>query len=228
MPPRSRYKGESNCYDIANHKVYLGDMIYSWGRGDDLTGWTVVGATISSDGQMNLYDATPGGGAAQAYITLPNSAGEFRATVSCKFTRQSDDNSASVAFASHLCPVTTSVVNGMGWYTSNAASFLAWRNMNYGGSLNGFTVPFAPQVSVEYQFDIIMTDKMILLLINNILMASISVSTIGSAPLSSTPASDFRTANKVFILYTAHGAGLISHYRVREIRVSRLVGVSSM
>jgi len=223
-----RYTGQSNAYDIPNNIIYLGSLEYAWDVGDSLVGWTLGGntvPTIAVDGRMRLYDATPGGGSSSAAIVIPNTKGQMLTVINFKFTRMLDDTSTGVAFAFHISSITT-VVNGMGWYTTNALSNFAWRNSNYGGSLNAFTVPFAPVAGVEYSCSLIKTSNAVMVLINGELKATILVSAKGSAPLANTPLNDFMADNKNIVFYTAHGAGEVSHYRVRDIRVSRQVGKS--
>jgi hypothetical protein len=204
-------------------------MIWSWQVGNDLTGWTLGGATvptISADGQIDLYDATNlANQTSSAYFTLLNTLGQLYCIFHCKFTRQADDTGADdYEFLAQIAPI-ISAGRGLYWRGSNAVSYHVWYNNNYGGNSVALTYP-APVVGQEHDLSIILTPKSSIVIMDNIKINEILTSNIGGAVLSATPYNDWLTANKTINFFVRHQAGQVSHYRVRDIRVSRLVGVS--
>jgi len=231
MPPRpSRYAGEFVVKDIANNRQYLADLLWKWDVGDDLTGWTLGGTTVPTivaNGRIDIFDNTAGAATSFAYRQFANSSGRFDVVISFKFTRMNDDTLVNVAFTAQWTP-TLNVANGFAFYTAAGTSYIAWRNNNYGGSLNVFASAFAPVIGVEHQCDMILTPTTALIMVDGVLRAEIKRSNKGTAPLSATPEQDMNAVNKIFEIHCGHAAGQVSHFQVRDIKVGRLVGVGDV
>ena len=221
-----KYVGQSNAYDIPNNIIYLGDLLFSWDTGDSLVGWTLGGntvPTIAVDGRMRLYDATAGGGNSNAYYTIPNSKGALWHVVSAKLTRMVDDTSTDSRAMIFQFGGVTSFDRGHEWAhrgTSNQILY-AWLNQGAVGALA--LASDVPAAGVETRIDLVLTPKGVIFLADGVQKYQFPVS---MSPLSpSALQSDF-AGDKVIRFQVGHAAGQVSHWRVRDIRVSRLVGQS--
>jgi hypothetical protein len=227
---RSRFVGEANAYDVTNGRVYLGDLCYSWGLGDSLAAFTLGGTTaptLSMDGQIDIYDATPAAGSSSYLrILLPNVSGEFLSIVHFKMTRHIDDTSLSNINYFAIMDATTTGGLGYNYDGSTPTLYRMWSNSVGGGTLGSIAYPLV--ASQEYVFNIVKTPSKILFIMNNVLVSSLAVSVKGSSSMSLTPQQSWRAMSKYLIFYISHQLNQISHYRVREIRVSKLVGIGSM
>ena len=222
-----KYVGQSNAYDIPNNVIYMGDLLYAWDVGDDLTGWllgSTTPPTIAADGRLRLYSATPAGGGSSAQIVVPNTLGELLCIHHFKLTRMIDDTSTS--FAAFYSGLSDNVPNGgLLWrYSATPSMWGMWWNygtLGYAANMSRILTP-----GQEYSLDIVKTPKSVIWLIDNVKVLETPVGVKGTAPLSSTPLNFWRTINKYVNFYTAQAAGQVTHYRVRDIRVSRYVGQS--
>jgi len=222
-----KYVGQSNAYDIPNNVIYMGDLLYAWDVGDPLTGWTLGGITvptIAADGRIRLYDNTPAGGSSSGRIVIPNTLGELLCILHFKATRMIDDTSTNDN--SLYCGLADSVPAGGALWNYRALAptmWGMWRNPTLGYSASMSRILTQGQ---EYSLDIVKTAKEIVWLIDNVKVLETPVGVKGTAPLSSTPQNFMRTTLKYVNFYVDHAAGQVSHWRVRDIRVSRLVGKS--
>jgi len=226
MPRNSRFVGESNAYDIANNITYLGDLVY-YNPGDNLTGWTLGGATsptISADGQIDLFDNTNlANQASYCYYTLPNTNGQFFNIFHVKFTKQSDDTSTdSSRFIVAISSTTITPSSGHQLADKVAGTYHPWLN-SAGVGVNNLTT-FALSASIEVNLDLVMTSKHALILLDNVLYDIIEIGNDGGANLGATPNMDFKGDNKILWLWVRHDAGAVSHFKVRDIRIARCVG----
>jgi len=226
-----KYVGQSNAYDIPNNIIYMGDLLYAWDVGDDLTGWVLSGntnPTIAVDGRIRLYDATGGGGTSAGYFELPNTKGAFLGIVNIKFTRMLDDTSVhqfmfALQFSAH--PVVTGGIC-INFNSIGGTVELRWINSNYQGVVSS-VVGVAPVAGTEYALSIVMGPNKIIFLLNGAKIGEILIGNTGGAcPLSATQLRDHFAQNKKVHLYASHAGGQVSHIRVRDIRVSRYVGQS--
>ena len=231
MPPRSRYRGESNAYDTANNKVYLGDLLYSFPLGSDLTGWTLAGntvPTIASDGQIDLFDnINLANQTSEGYVTIPNTKGAFLGIFHCKFTKQADDTSGSNVQFLAMLNQSGAPVTGIGYQYDSAIITLHWKGQVGFGTTRvlgaGVGVPVA---SREFALDMLFTPSYIVYLLDSVLLGTIPVGEIGNSPLPDAQTKSWFANDKRVYFQVRHNAGQVSHYRVRDIRVSRLVGTS--
>ncbi|GAG01505.1 unnamed protein product, partial [marine sediment metagenome] len=200
MPIPSRFVGESNAYDIQNNKIYMGDLLWSWDVGLDLSDFTLGGTTIPTiapDGQIDLFDNIGAGGVSQCGRIINNTMGLFYAVLHFKFTKQAGDNSTSVPFAAQV-GLGALVVTGMGFWAGNltpTASRISYRTTAYGGNLLDTSMG-TPVIGQEYTVDLILTPKEYILLVDNVRLHSILNSNIGTAPPNITPFGQLMTANK--------------------------------
>jgi hypothetical protein len=183
------------------------------------------------DGQIDLYDATNlNDQPSFANYTLPNSVGGGYYIIHCKFTRMLDDSSTDIlGFIITFRPLggAMNVTNGAGyWYNQSAGTTSTFWNNTYdvGTNINVTN----PPIGAEQALDIVVTPKDVIYIMNNIPIASFPTGKKGTAGLTNTPIRDFFSYQKNILFWTRHDAGQISHYRIRQARVSRLVGISSM
>jgi len=225
-----KYNGRFVVKDIANGRQYLADLLYQFELGDSLAGWTLGGTTfptIAADGQIDLFENTNlADQPCYAYITIPNTIGRVISILHVKITKQSDDTSLDeISFQIQIYPVAgLAGPCGMNYRVDSSVprSKLYWNNLIAQGT--NVNITFVPLSSTEYDINLVMTDKDIVVIINNTRLASIPINCIGNAPLSVQPAIVWNSSNKQVMLYVRHDAGQISHYRVRDIKVGRLVG----
>jgi len=225
-----RYVGQSNAYDIPNNIIYLGSLEYAWDVGDSLSGWTLGGTTvptIAADGRMRLYDATPGGGSSNLYYPL-NIRGNLNAILHFKFTRMLDDVMvAPYSFAGVIESWLSANPAGAWYQVADFVRRLNWTDTGFTGTYRA-TVPALPMPTpgVEYAVDVVMTPTNIILLIDNVKYASIAMSERGSSPLSRTARQDYFGNLKSISFGIVNGVAGVSHYRIRDIRVSAYRGQS--
>jgi len=227
-----RYRGESNAYDIANNKIYRGDLLFAWDVGDTLTGWTLSGGTlptIALDGRINLYEASAGANSIDVYYDIPNTMGQFYGIANMKFIIMGDDTSTNAfAFAGQLSAYSV-VTGGLCVNFNNVVSLadIRWINSSYTGSMvSGISAVI--NRGTEYTLSLIISPDKTIALLNNVKLGEIPISNKGTCPMNATQLKDHFAQTKKIHLYAGHAAGQISHVRVRDIRVSRLVGISSM
>jgi len=227
MPVPSRYVGESNAYDIANDKVYMGDLVWSWDVGDPLADWTLGGTTsptLAPDGQLDLFDnINAANQTSECYVAIPNTIGGMWAILHCKFTMQTDDTSTDgVRFIGQISSSTTAQ-RGLVFQVNPVASNIRWyANTGAGPNANMTFVPVAGQ---EYVLDLVVSSSEVIIMVNNERFGSFPTG-MGNLPL--TPLVSWNSSNKIIYFYARHDAGEVSHFRCRDVRVSRLVGVSSL
>lgn len=229
----TRFQGQSNAYDIPNNVIYMGDLLFSWDIGDPITVFTLGGTTVPTlavDGRIKLYEATNANDQPSwCYITIPNTKGRAALIFHAIISKQADDTSTdNISFALQIGPNpgAPGIPIGMTYWVDGSVprSNLLWRNLAAAGTT--LNIVFNPTAGVEYAVDLLMTDKEIIVLVNNVKLTSILINTLGNATLSAHPLKDWFTADKQILLWVRHDAGQVSHYRVRDIRVSRLVGQS--
>ena len=226
-----KYVGQSNAYDIPNNVIYLGDLLYAWDVGDDLTGWTLGGTTVPTiavDGRMDLNALNgAGNGISSAYILVPNTLGEFLGIIHAKMTRMIDDSS-TYNYDGSLWLGDNVFTGGMIQHYDPATPTMWCRWYSPGGGVvtNSGRPLTAGQ---EYSVDIVKTAKDIIYLLNNTLIASTPVSSKGTVTsLPQLPQLYWRQTQKYIGIYMRANINERTHWRVRDIRVSRYVGKNHM
>ena len=225
---RSRYKGEFVVKDTTNNRQYLADLIWSWSKGDGLTGWTLGGTTlptIAADGQIDLYDATAGGGTSFLNVTIPNTNGNLWGVLRVKMTRQVDDTSLSNTAATSQI-YSTGGTGEVAAYISHTTNQIRkyWKAGTVGYDVVG-PAGLVPQSGVEAEISVILSPKGPVWLFNNVLLGTVPLGM--SQPLRSA-LQLWCDGNKKVQFYVEHTSGQVSHYRVHDIKVGRLVGVGDV
>jgi hypothetical protein len=228
-----RYSGEFVVQDTAGAKKYLADLLYGWDIGDDLTGWTLGGTTIptiATDGWIRLYDAVPGAGTTSGFYPMPGSMGEFMGVFHFKVIRKADDT--SLELFSLFCGITADALLNSGMnFQCAAVAPLGMKGDWFNANIAGVTLPLTAVVmptETEYTIDIIMTQNDVIFLVNGVRLGSIPRSNKGTiTSLSEHQNREWRAGLKRACLYSGHAAGTVSHHRIHDIKVGRLVGVEA-
>jgi len=238
MPPRpSRYVGEFVVKDIANDRQYLADLLWKWDVGDDLTGWVLGGTTpptIAPDGQIDIFDNTPAAFSnTLAIFTLPTlSLGPCYHIFTCKFTKQIDDTSVdNQHFNAGINTTAVLFSGGLMMMVSNlaGATYLDWTNQ--GGDLlrsNFFVV--LPTAGVEYRMATILGPTTVQCLWEGRKLGEIPTgSSVPGAQINLRPYQNWLSRPfKYIVMGGRHRLNEVTHYRVRDIKVGRLVGVGDV
>jgi hypothetical protein len=212
--------------------VYLGDLLYSFPLGSDLTGWTLGGntvPTIAADGQIDIYDAVNLANARSVCTyTIPNSAGQFYGIVHFKLTRQNDDTSFDdYSLVVQISSSTVFSIEGLSYKFNSAgpSAGLYWSNRSGGGGTS-LAIAFTPVIGTECEIVLLITPTHVIILANGILQGRVPIGQTGTCLLSETQIKSWCEANKVIYINARHQAGQVSHYRIRDIRVSAYRGTS--
>jgi len=221
-----RFVGQSNAYDIPNNIIYLGSLEYAWDVGDSLVGWTLGGTTVPTiavDGRMRLYDnINAADQSSSAYITIPNTLGKLFMILHVKFTRMIDDTSTddyALYFSLNLSGASTGIAHR---YRPGVSNYLVYADSTGLGNLVSFA--FVPVAGQEYALDVVVSPSEVILFIDNVRRASVPLSSKGSSQMSNHPRQQFLSYNKRAFFWVRHDAGEVSHYRLRDIRVSEYRG----
>ena len=228
-----RYRGEFVVKDIANGRQYLADLLYQFELGDSLAAPWILGGTaptIASDGSIRLYDNGAGAGSSQGNIIIPNTLGEFLGILHMKITRKVDDT--SVDTYSLYCNLTADASLNSGVVFRNVASLPSvnggWFNSVPAGVYLTL-IAGAMATETEYNVDLIVTQSEVIFIVNGVRVGSTPRSNKGTiTALPSHQNQVWRSGQKRVSLYAGHGAGTVTHYRVRDIKVGRLVGVGDV
>jgi hypothetical protein len=184
------------------------------------------------DGQIDLYDANAAlNSDSWMHITLPNTPGNFNLIVVCKATRQADDNSDDDALNFIFQMANAGSIREYGVcmeYKSVAPTKWAirWQNNAYQGVVTLVNYTMTP--GQEYELAMVMTSEKIIYMINGIPIGYQLVGNKGTCPMSATQRQLWFASNKALLFGARHAANRICHWRIRSIRVSHLVGISSM
>ena len=226
-----KYVGQSNAYDIPNNIIYLGDLLFAWDVGDDLTGWTLGGTTVPTiavDGRLKLYDNSVAAlSNSMCRIVIPNTMGQLYCIFKCKITQMADDTSTDDRkVVIQIDPGTVNENGHIYLYNkgTNSSTHRFWNTSYLGSGTIGLA--WVPVAGIEYELSLIMTPKSLIMLINGVMMDSIPISNKGTAPSSLTPLADWLKTNKTIQFFVRHLANEVSHYRIRDIRVSAYRGQS--
>jgi len=225
-----KYSGRFVVKDIANNRQYLADMLYGWNVGDNLTGWTLADTTIptiAADGTIRLYDNTAGGGGSSLYYPI-NIYGNLWTVLSFKFTRKADDVIvAPYDFNGVIEPWLSANPQGARFDFTDFTRRMDWISGGWLGTYQA--IPFAvPTPETEYQVALIIHPRDVICIIDGIWMGNIPIGRNGNAPLSLPPLQYYRANPKSISFDAHHGAGGVNHYRIRDIKIGRLVGVGDV
>jgi len=228
--PASRYVGEFVCRDISAGRQFLCNKIWSWSKGDGLTGFVLAGTTvptIDAQGRINLYDAVAGAGNSGLYITVPNTR-DIYYVLSFKLMKQVDDTSTpNLAFNCYIAGSAPGMATtpGHGYYTRPAAVNSAhhWWTSLGGGTGPSNSPAFLPVAGVEYQICLILAPNEVLLIVDGVLLSTLYFGAQGVG-LSLTPRMDWLKGNKTIDFDVQHNAGQVSHFTVHDIKVGTLAG----
>jgi len=231
----SRYNGRVVVEDKQNNKKYLGDLVY-YNPGDNLTGWVLGGTTQPTIGSLpsglpcfDFYDnINLANQTSLTYIMLPNTGGLFYQICSFKFTKQLDDTSTDIYEFAGQIGASTSVGRGHGYSHRVASTRYYWLNATGLGLDQNITTLFPAIAGQEQEIVLIITPKNTILMGDGDRIASNYTFISGASPPGATPFLDFLKDNKVIYFYARHDAGEVTHYKVRDITVARLAGVSSL
>ena len=225
-----KYNGRFVVKDIANGVQYLADLLYQFELGDSLAGWTLGGGTnptISSDGRIDLYDASAGVNGSYLVSSIINGAGELLIVAHFKATRMPDDT--STGNNSLISGPTSSISLTSGpWFNCTGVNINGtWNNFS-GTGISRLLIAGPMTIGREYTVDIVMDNSKILFIVDNIYQGMIFRGERGTVALSATPIQAWLAGSKRIGFWAGHAAGQISHIQVRDIKVGRLAGIGSV